>query len=108
VSQPGRIEREPARIVNTQIAAMPGGDVAELVNDSRGAEWARWYTASSRSWSAWWRIPGKPGVVALSGPYSGPDEGAADAALVAVVGRSPGDRLFFRLAPTGLTPIRLS
>jgi len=107
VSQPGRTEREPSRITGTQIAVMPGGDVAELVSDSRGDAWARWYTAVSRSWSAWWRIPGKPGVVALSGPYTGPDESTADAALVAVVGRSPDARSFFLLAATGLTPIRL-
>ena len=83
---------------------MPGGDVAELVSDSRGNSWGRWYTAGTGSWSAWWRVPGKPGTVALAGPYAGPGEaaGSTEAALVTVFGRSPDDRTWYRLSAAGL------
>lgn len=55
---------------------MPDGDIAEVVTDSRGEAWARWYTTGTSSWSAWWPIEGKPEAVALAGPYTSPGEAA--------------------------------
>jgi len=109
VSQPGRTEHKPSRITGTEMAIMAAGDVAELVTDSRGNSWGRWYSAGARSWSDWRHVPGKPEAVAIAGPYADPAQAgtAPEAALVAVVGRSPDDRQFFLLTSAGLAPVRL-
>lgn len=112
MSQPWR---EPSRITGSQIAVMPGGDIAEAVSDSRGSAWARWYSAGTNSWSAWRYLAEKTEAVAIAGPYTAPGDAArlaetgstAEAVLVAVVGRSPEARSWFRLTAAGVAPMRL-
>lgn len=85
MSQPWGTEGEPSRITASQIVVTPGGDVAEVVTDSRREAWARWHAASSGSWSEWWHIAGKPEAVALA-LYAAPGEAArsADAAAKSI------------------------
>ena len=61
-------QSEPSRITSSQIAAI-GADIAEIVTDSRGDAWARWYTSGSGSWSEWRFIAHRVQAAAITGSY---------------------------------------
>jgi hypothetical protein len=68
MSQPQGQDHKPSRITSADLAVV-GGDVAEVACDSRSHAWARWYSADSGSWSAWWPVAQGAESVAVAGPY---------------------------------------
>jgi hypothetical protein len=74
----------PSRITSADMAVL-GADVAEVVRDSRGGAWARWFSGASGSWSPWWPIAQGAEAVACAGPYGDGEP----AALVSVARWKP-------------------
>lgn len=73
-----------SRITSADMAVL-GEDGAEVVRDSRGDAWGRWFSGASGSWSAWWPIA--QGAEAVT--YAGPFGDGEPAALVAVARWKP-------------------
>lgn len=55
------------------MAALPDGDIAEVVVDSCRNAWGRFYTAGIKSWSAWWPISSGAQAAAITA-YTDGDE----------------------------------
>ena len=100
----------PGRITVSRIAALPDGDVAEVVIDSDADSWAHWLSAGT--WSAWRHVAHVTEDVDVCALSAG-----GPAALLAVVTFVPADvgvprhhyvppvtRRFCRLTADGLEP----
>jgi hypothetical protein len=111
-------EMTPRRVAHSRIA-VTGADVAEVIIDSAGAGWARWWSAGPRSWSAWHSVVPQAEDIAIAGPYPALDGSVAALVSVTVwqpepqslteraIGAAPAARTFYELTADGLSPADL-